>query len=344
MLPEIVPLDHAGPLATRVRAELDRKTKPTGSLGRLETLALQLALIQQTERPRTDRVDVLVFAADHGVVAEGVSPYPQAVTGQMVANFVAGGAAISVLARQCGATLTVVDAGIAIAPAPHPALLSRRVGAGTDNLRRVPAMRAQQAHDALDAGITLARACDADLLVLGEMGIGNTTSAAALMHAMTGLPAARCVGRGTGVDDAGVARKVAVVADAVARGGLPADPVGLLAQYGGFEVGMLAGAMLGAAAARRCFIIDGFIATAAAALAARMAPHCLDYAVFAHVSAEAPHREWLHQLGADPLLDLGLRLGEGSGAMLAVPLLRAATAILAEMATFAAAGVSERPA
>ncbi|MCK7594951.1 nicotinate-nucleotide--dimethylbenzimidazole phosphoribosyltransferase [Pseudomarimonas salicorniae] len=339
----ITALDWRGPLADAVRAELDSKTKPPGSLGRLETLALQLALIQNVPRPRLDSARCLVFAADHGVAAQGVSPYPQAVTAQMVANFLAGGAAISVLAREFDCALSVVDCGVLSAqPTPHPQLLDRRLGAGTASLLEGPALSPQQVETALANGAALIDALPARAYAFGEMGIGNTTSAAALMHASTALDAAQCTGRGTGLDDPGLARKQAVVADAVARQGRSEDPRLLLSRYGGFEIATLCGAMLGAAAARSVVLVDGFIATAAAAMALRIDRALRGYLVFAHVSAEAPHARWLAELQAEPLLDLGLRLGEGSGAILGLPLLRAACALLADMATFAGAGVTER--
>jgi nicotinate-nucleotide--dimethylbenzimidazole phosphoribosyltransferase len=333
-------LDWHGPLAGTVRAELDAKTKPPGSLGKLESLALQLALIQRLARPRLEHCAAVIVAADHGIVAEGVSPYPQSVTAQMVDNFLAGGAAISVLARCLGVSLQVVDAGVATPCATHPQLLSRRIAAGSANFARGPALSTEQVDAALDAGSGLPGLINADVYVFGEMGIGNSSSAAALMLASGTLDAVDCVGRGTGLDDHGLAHKRAVIAAAVAAQGRSDDPRLLLSRYGGLEIAMIAGAMLGAAARRRAFVVDGFIATAAYAMAAAMAPALRDYAVFGHVSAESPHRRWLQQLGAEPLLDLGMRLGEGSGAVLAWPLLRAAAAILGDMASFASAGVS----
>lgn len=352
MLPRLEP---DGELARRVRHALDAKTKPPGSLGRLEALALQLALVQDRADPRMAEAHVRVFAGDHGVVAEGVSPYPQAVTAQMVANFLAGGAAISVLARQFDARLAVVDAGVASPLAAHPMLLSRRIDDGTANFAQGPAMGVAQAVAALDAGVAIGRELAAQsVLVLGEMGIGNTTSSAALMAALTGLDAAECVGRGTGVDEAGLARKVEVVRRALAVNRLDGRPseafvaaspevaLRALAAVGGFEIAMMAGAMLGAASVRVLVVVDGFIATAAAAVALAIDPALKPFLVFAHVSAEAPHARWLARLDAEPLLSLGLRLGEGSGAVLALPLLRASCALLAEMATFDSAGVSDR--
>jgi nicotinate-nucleotide--dimethylbenzimidazole phosphoribosyltransferase len=361
-LPTPPPVDLEGPLAAAVAAAWAAKTKPPGSLGMLETLGLQLALIQDRSVPRIAAAEVRVFAADHGVVAEGVSPYPQAVTAQMVANFLAGGAAISVLARHADAALRVIDAGVAADLPAHPHLLDRKIASGTANFAEGPAMSVQQRDAALAAGVAIGRGlAPQTALVLGEMGIGNTTSAAAIMAALTGLPPAACVGRGTGLDEAGVARKAGVVARALAvnrlnaggavaqghAGGVPdsaptVDALGVLAAVGGYEIAMMVGAMIGAASARAVVIVDGFIATAAAAIALAFEPALRPYLVFAHASAEAPHARWLALLGVRPLLSLDLRLGEGSGAILALPLLRAACALLAEMATFESAGVADR--
>lgn len=372
--PRIAAIAEDDGLARDALAELDRKTKPPGSLGQLEALAAQLARVQGRLRPRIEHAQVCVFAADHGVVAEGVSAFPQAVTAQMVANFLAGGAAVCVLARQFGAALTVVDAGVAAPlPAQSPQLLHRKIADGTANFARQPAMTAAQCAQALSRGIALGAALPAHgAFVPGEMGIGNTTSAAALMAALTGLDADACVGRGTGVDDAGLRRKAEAVARGVARlraqasaahasaahvsdtlaSDMPESDthahaeaardaaLRALCEVGGFEIAMMTGAMLGAAAARQVVVVDGFIATAAAAVALQLMPALRGYCVFAHVSAEAPHRRWLAQLGARPLLALDMRLGEASGALLALPLLHAAAAILCEMATFDSAGVS----
>jgi nicotinate-nucleotide--dimethylbenzimidazole phosphoribosyltransferase len=338
----ITALDWRGPLAAAVRTALDQKTKPPGSLGRLESLALQLALIQNRPEPRISRCRSVVFAADHGIAAHGVSPYPQAVTAQMVANFLAGGAAIAVLSRAFDCSLHVVDCGVLQALDAHRQLLERRLGAGSANLLDGPALTPAQVEAALENGADVINELPADVYVFGEMGIGNTTSAAALMHASTRFDAADCTGRGTGVDQAGLAHKVGCVSEAVSRQGRSDDPRELLSRFGGFEIATLCGAMLAAAAKRRLVLVDGFIATAAAAMSLRFDPAVRDYLVFAHVSAEAPHARWLAELQVEALLDLGLRLGEGSGAILGVPLLRAACAILVEMASFADAGVAER--
>lgn len=338
---EAIAVDDA--FAHGIESELAAKTKPPGSLGELETLAARIARVQRRSAPAIEHAQVLVFAGDHGIVVEGVSAYPSAVTAQMVHNFLAGGAAICVLARQFDAALTVIDAGVASALPAHPRLLDRKLGMGSANFARAHAMSEAQCLAALRAGIEIAEGLAPNgAVILGEMGIGNTTSAAALMYALTGLPAADCVGRGTGANDAMLLRKIAVIEAAVARHGVGAHALETLARFGGFEIAMMTGAMLGAAARRQIVIVDGFIATAAAAIALRLAPALHDYCVFAHVSAEAPHRRWLQWLDTRPLLDLGLRLGEGSGAILALPLLHAAAAILREMATFASAGVSAR--
>jgi nicotinate-nucleotide--dimethylbenzimidazole phosphoribosyltransferase len=325
-----------------VDAALDAKTKPPGSLGDLERLAAQIARVQRRLDPRIEHAQTLVFAGDHGVAAAGVSAYPATVTAQMVANFLAGGAAICVLSRQFGAELTVVDACVAADIDPHPRLLARKIGHGTANFAEEPAMSASACAAALRAGIVISSGYPPHgALIFGEMGIGNTTSAAALMHALTGLPVGACVGRGTGIDEAAFARKTAIIEAATAKLGADCDALEALRCFGGFEIAMMCGAMLGAGAKRQMVIVDGFIATAAAAIALALAPALRDYCVFAHVSAESPHRRWLDMLGARPLLDLNLQLGEGSGAILALPLLHAAAAILREMATFASAGISD---
>ena len=339
----IVAINGDDAFSQAIDAALDAKTKPPGSLGDLERLAAQIAQVQRRLDPRIEHAQTLVFAGDHGVAAAGVSAYPAAVTAQMVANFLAGGAAICVLSRQFGAELTVVDAGVAADLDPHPRLLARKLGYGTANFAEEAAMSASACAAALRAGIAIGSGYPPHgALIFGEMGLGNTTSAAALMHALTGLPIGACIGRGTGIDDAAFARKTAVIETAMAKLGAGSDALESLRRFGGFEIAMMCGAMLGAGAKRQLVIVDGFIATAAAAVALALAPALRDYCVFAHVSAESPHRRWLDTLGARPLLDLNLRLGEGSGAILALPLLHAAAAILREMATFASAGVSDR--
>lgn len=355
-LPSLATEEHAQ-RRRRVQARLDRKTKPTGSLGRLEALAVQLAVVLRSDTPRLHDPQLLVCAADHGLAARGVSAYPAEVTRQMLANMVAGGAAVSVLARQHGLALTVVDCGIA-GPAPvtrfaiaepaasgQPARVGRAtawLGSGTADASRSPAMTAAVAAQALDNGAALVRALPGKVLLLGEMGIGNTSSASLLMARLTGEPLERCVGRGTGLDDAGLARKLEVLGEALALHGQASSAEAALAALGGFEIATLAGAALQAAAEDRLVVVDGFITTAAVAVAAAMAPGLLERCVFAHASAESGHALWLRHLDVRPLLDLDLRLGEGSGAALAWPLIDSACRLLDEMASFESAGVSDR--
>jgi len=333
-----IPELDAGAMAA-ARAELDRKTKPRGSLGRLEELAVQLAGIHGPVEPR---FAVVVAAADHGYAEEGVSAYPAEVTRQMLSNFAAGGAAVSVLARVFEAELVVVDAGVREALG-DPVVRSVRIGAGTANATRGPAMSRDQAQASLEAGRELAGELEGVTAVaLGEMGIANTTAAAALHAALLGVPAAKVCGPGTGLDARGVRHKAEVVERALAANApLGADAVDVLAALGGFEIGLLAGLALGAAERRAAVVLDGFIVGAAALVAARIEPRVVDYMIAAHLSPELGHRLGLEALGLRPLLDLELRLGEGSGAVLALPLLRAALAILEEMASFEAAGVTD---
>jgi nicotinate-nucleotide--dimethylbenzimidazole phosphoribosyltransferase len=320
-LPRIDPADDAA--AARARAELDAKTKPRGSLGRLEDLACRLAAI----RPELGRAVVVVAAADHGVAAEGVSAYPQEVTRQMLANFAGGGAAVSVLARLADADVRVVDVG---------------VGRPTATIAVGPAMSRAAAESLVADGIALARELDAGIVALGEMGIANSTVASALAAALLPADPARVCGRGTGLDDAGVAHKVDVVRRALAANPVDrADPLGVLAALGGSEIAFLTGLALGCAAERTIVLLDGFISSTAALVAARLAPAARDAMVAAHRSPEPGHALVLEALELEPLLDLGLRLGEGSGAALALPLLRAAWAIRSEMATFESAGVTD---
>ena len=339
----IANLDDAA-LRTRVQHLLDQKTKPLHSLGRIESLALQLALIQGREQPRLGAPQMLVCAADHGIAARGVSAYPSDVTWQMVENFLAGGAAVSVLARQHGIALTVADCGVRHDFAPRPGLVVTKAAAGTQDCTQGPAMTRAQCEAALAHGAAIVKSLPGNALLLGEMGIGNTSAAALLMARFTGLPIERCAGRGTGLDDAGFARKLAVLREALALHAAVREPLDLLAALGGLEIATLAGAMLQAAHERRVIVIDGFIVGAALLAAHAMQPLVLQYCVFAHCSAEAGHALMLDHLGAEPLLALGLRLGEGSGAALAWPLLESACRILAEMASFESAGVSNKEA
>lgn len=342
--PELPPTDDA-PLRQHVQAILDGKTKPQGALGRLESLALQLAMIQRTPMPRLRAPQLVVFAADHGIAARGVSAYPAEVTHQMVLNFLAGGAAITVLARQHGLALTVVDCGVAGTFAPHPMLVQARVpGAeqGSADSSRGPAMSVEQCRGAIEQGRQLVARLPGNVLLLGEMGISNTSAAALLMSRLSGAPLAACTGRGTGLDDAGLARKRRVLEEALAANPQATTALQVLAALGGLEIATMVGAVQQAAAGRRVIVVDGFITTAAVAVAAALQPPVLDYCVFSHCSQETGHARWLQYLGAQPLLDLGLRLGEGSGAALAWPLLESACRLLAEMASFESAGVSQR--
>ncbi|HNF62410.1 MAG TPA: nicotinate-nucleotide--dimethylbenzimidazole phosphoribosyltransferase [Rhodocyclaceae bacterium] len=330
-------------LAPALQQRIDTKTKPLGALGRLEALALQIGLIQQTLEPELRQPHVMVFAGDHGAARAGVSAYPQDVTWQMVENFLAGGAAINVFARQAGMGLSVVDAGVAHDFGPRPGLIAAKVAPGTANYLEAPAMDAAQRNAALAHGRELAlglAGTGCNVVGFGEMGIGNTAAASLLTHCLTGADLATVIGRGTGLDDAGLARKRELLARAVARGGRPADPLEALAQYGGFEIAMMAGAMLGAAEARMVLLIDGFIVTSALLVAHALAPAVLDYCVFAHRSQEPGHAVQFDHLGAEPLVQLDLRLGEGTGAALAYPLVQAAVNFLNEMASFESAGVS----
>jgi nicotinate-nucleotide--dimethylbenzimidazole phosphoribosyltransferase len=340
-LPSIAPIDDAA-LAQRLQQRLDRKTKPTGSLGRIESLALQLGLVQRSEAPRLEQPQMLVFAGDHGLAARGVSAFPSDVTWQMVENFLAGGAAVSVLARQHGLALTVVDAGVAHDFAPRAGLIDRKVARGTADALAGPAMSEAQCQQALAAGMAVVHELPGNAVLLGEMGIGNSSSASLLLARLSGQPIDACVGRGTGLDDAGLARKRAVLAQVLERHAGATQPLEVLAAFGGFEVAMLAGAALQAAAERRVVVVDGFIASAAVLVATQLAPALAGYCVLAHRSAEPGHALMVRELGGEPLLDLGLRLGEGSGAALAWPLLDSAVRVLAEMASFESAGVSDR--
>ena len=393
-----------------IRQAIDAKTKPPGSLGRVEALAARIARIQGTLTPRLRRCRLTLFAGDHGVASEGVSAYPQAVTRQMVANFLAGGAAANVFARANGVEIAVVDAGVAGDPLDAPGLVSRRIAPGTRNLAIEPAMTREQYETALRAGAELdagrgtgasaeagvrtedeseagagpetrtaaeartgngtsvgARPGDGtigdaeahaeahagagigdgdgtwfDAAAFGEMGIANTSSATLIAHKLIGAPLDALTGRGTGLDDDGLARKLRVLARAADRTANRLEPGDALREYGGFEIAMMAGAMIGAAHTRAVVIVDGFIASAAALAAVRLAPALTDYLVFAHRSAEPGHDVVLDALGASPLLDLGMRLGEGTGALLAWPILRSAAAMLSDMASFESAGVSGR--
>jgi nicotinate-nucleotide--dimethylbenzimidazole phosphoribosyltransferase len=330
-------------LSAELQARIDNKTKPLGSLGRLEDIALRIGLVQNTLTPKLTRPVIMVFAGDHGIVGEGVSPFPQEVTQQMVQNFLAGGAGINVFARQNNIALRIIDAGVNH-ELEHPQLVTAKVAKGTANFLHTPAMSIEQCEQALLRGAELAGAeirQGSNVLGFGEMGIGNTSAASALMSLLCELPADKCVGRGAGLDDKGHTHKLAVIQQAISKHEIDInDPLQVLATFGGFEIAMMAGAMLGAAEQKTILLIDGFIATAALLAASRIAPQVLDYCIFAHCSDESGHSLLLQQLQAKPLLNLGLRLGEGTGAALAYPLVQAAVNFLNQMASFQSAKVS----
>jgi nicotinate-nucleotide--dimethylbenzimidazole phosphoribosyltransferase len=339
----ITPVDEA--IRTTAYRRLDSLTKPQGSLGRLEQLAAQVCAIQRTLEIGIRQPTGIVFAADHGAAQSGVSAYPREVTAQMVANFLGGGAAISVLARLEDIQLWIVDAGVAADCVAHDRLIDAKIRRGTRNFIEEPAMTPAECSQALQHGrdvLPRVMPVASNVLVLGEMGIGNTASAALLMHGLTHQPLAECVGRGTGLDDAGLARKRELLGKALARRDSPRGPLEWLTEYGGYEIAMLAGVVLAAAARGVLILVDGFTVTVATAIAASFDPQVLGYCVFSHCSAEHGHRTLLEQLRVQPLLDLGMRLGEGSGAATALPIVRAAAALFTQMATFENAGVSNR--
>ncbi|MCO5355912.1 nicotinate-nucleotide--dimethylbenzimidazole phosphoribosyltransferase [Acidovorax kalamii] len=348
-VPAIADISDA-PLTARLQHLLDNKTKPLGSLGRLEALALGIGQVLGTEAPALLQPQMLVCAGDHGLAAKGVSAFPSDVTWQMVENFLAGGAAVSVLARQHGLQLTVVDCGVARPIAQRetapgaPRLLVHKVAPGTADASVGPAMTAEQCAQAIANGMEVVRGLPGNALLLGEMGIGNTSVASLLLARLAGLPLAEVTGAGTGLDAAGIERKRAVLQQALDTNADATTPLAALAALGGYEVATLVGAVLQAAAERRVIVVDGFITSAAVLVASRLKPAVLQRCVFAHRSGERGHALMLAQMQAEPLLDLGLRLGEGSGAALAWPLLQSACAVLAEMASFESAGVATQTA
>ena len=343
-------LERIGPgdasAMSRAEARQSNLTKPPGSLGRLEEISIKLAGIFGTERPSIGGKTVIIAAGDHGVVAQGVTAYPQEVTAQMVLNFLAGGAAISVMCRHLGIQQVIVDAGVAADLPEHPDLRSLKMGRGTNDISQGPAMTREQAEQCLEAGINLAVETiesGVDLVATGDMGIGNTTPSSAITAAVTRLDPQETTGEGTGRNSEELQHKVGVVRTALAVNSPdPSDGVGLLTKVGGFEIGVLAGVVLGTAMMRRPVVVDGFISSAGALIANAISPAANDYMFGSHVSAERGHRAALASLGLTPLFDLGMRLGEGTGAALAMPIVEAAAATLSEMATFAEAGVSDR--
>lgn len=342
IIPEIPELDRAAAeLARERQAQL---TKPAGSLGQLEEISIQLAGISGRSRPSIPRKGVFIMAADHGVCREGVSAYPAEVTPQMVLNFLHGGAAINVLARQAGARVVIVDIGVASEFADLPGLVRRKVALGTQNMAQGPAMTREQAEQAIQVGIEVVqKEIDAglDIAATGDMGIGNTTASSAIAAVFTGLPVAQLTGRGTGIDAAGLARKVAIIERALeVNRPDPSDALDVLSKVGGLEIAGLAGVIIGSAARRVPVVVDGFISGAAALVAAELVPAVKPYMIAAHQSVEIGHRAILERLGLRPLINLDLRLGEGTGSALAFHLIEGAARILDEMATFAEAGVS----
>ncbi len=334
-------------LAAKLQHTLDHKTKPLGALGQLESLAIQLGLIQQSEMVSLKQPQIVVFAGDHGIVDEGVSAYPQAVTAQMVANMLGSpgkkcGAGVNVLAHQHNFNLTVVDAGVACVLPDHPQLLQLKIAPSTRNCTLAPAMSDLQGVAALQAGMDVVRHLAGNVVAFGEMGIGNTSSAALILSLFTPIPIENCAGRGTGLSDEQMKKKIYALTRARRRHQGVKKPFEILCAVGGFEIAMMTGAMLQAAAERRVILVDGFIAGAAALVAVGLSPAVKDYMVFCHVGAEFGHQAMLKALAALPLLDLGLRLGEGTGALLAWPLVVSSARLLNEMASFESAGVSQK--
>jgi len=329
----VAPLDAA--LGAALQAKADGLAKPLASLGRLEALAVRIGQIQGRLDPQMDQVRAYVFAGDHGFANAGASAYPASVTAAMAATFLAGKASVNALARSAKVDVRVVDAGIDAVLAPHPLLIEAKVRRGSRNAAEEPALTADEVNLALDRGAALAAEAAAegmDGVIPGEMGIGNSTSAALLMHRLTEVSLTDCLGAGAGQDEAGMARKTALAERAAARTSAK-DPFQVLCEFGGLEIAMMAGFVIGAAALRRVVIVDGFISSAAALVAVRLRPEILPYCIFAHTSAERGHRRLLEALGGEALLDLGMRLGEGSGAVLSVPILRSAAALIRETAS-----------
>jgi len=342
-----VPLDfvispRSEKLSSLLQTKIHQKTKPKGALGQLEALALQIGLIQDTLTPSLNKPCIMIFAGDHGVVESGVSVYPQTVTAQMVANFLSGGAAISVFARQHHLELLIVDAGVNTDLESHPKLIDAKIGKGTNNFLTHPAMTTTACTKAMQAGAELVfqqQTNGCNCIGFGEMGIGNTSSAALLMHCLTAMPLAQCVGRGTGLNDEQLQNKLRVLQQALNQHKNINEPLDALTTFGGFEIAMMVGAYLKAAEGGMLIMVDGFIASTALLVASKLYPQVLEFCVFSHVSSEQGHQALLNQFNARPLLNLDLRLGEGSGIALAYPLLQSAVVFLNEMATFAEAGV-----
>ncbi|PID58792.1 nicotinate-nucleotide--dimethylbenzimidazole phosphoribosyltransferase [candidate division KSB3 bacterium] len=331
-------------IVPQLQQKIDAKTKPPGSLGKLERLARKIGHIQNTLTPELHKPTVLVFAGDHGVAAEGVSAFPQEVTQQMVANFLTGGAAINVFARQHNMDLFVIDAGVHGELPQHPQLLPRKVAFGTKNFRYEPAMTAEQCEEAVTHGAELVRDLKqqgCNIIICGEMGIANSSSASLLLSLLGNIPITKCVGPGTGLTASGVKHKVEILQESITANPIDAgNPFAVLTTFGGFEIAMMCGAYLQAAAERMVILVDGFISSSALLTASRLYPDILDYCVFGHLSDEPGHQSMLELMHAEPLLRMDLRLGEGTGAVLAYPLVESALKFLDEMASFESAGVS----
>lgn len=339
IIPSITDLSTS-PWAARLQHKLDNKTKPKGSLGRLETLAIQIGCVLGTDTPELHSPQLVVFAGDHGLAQHGVSAYPSDVTWQMVSNFLRGGAAVSVLAKQYGIQLHVADCGVNHVFESAEGLLNYKIAMGTADVLQGPAMHPEQCQRALQNGQHIVNHLQGNALLLGEMGIGNTSAASLIMARLTQTPIEQCTGAGTGLDCAGIERKQTILAQALTANPNAHSPLDVLAAFGGFEIATMVGAVLQAAASNRIIVVDGFIATAVILVAAALQPLVLQRCIFAHRSGEQGHTRMLNALGAQPVLDLQLRLGEGSGAALAWPLLQSACAIVRNMASFESAGVS----
>ena len=325
--------------------KMDNKTKPLGSLGRLEEIAQKVGLIQQTATPQLTHPNIVVISGDHGIANEGVSPFPQEVTRQMVINFVRGGAAINVFAKQNGIEIKIVDAGVKgdFEDAMKNKIIHAKIANGTNSFLKDPAMSTEQCHEAIQKGADITDDCFSEgcnIIGFGEMGIGNTSSSAMLMHLITGESLETCVGKGTGLDPKGVSKKRAILSEALKNYKQDGAPLDILAYFGGFELAMMVGAFLQAAKHRMTILVDGFNVTAALLVAHQVEPHVTDYCIFAHQSGEKGHRKMLEYLEVQPLLNLNMRLGEGTGAALAYPLVEAAVHSLNQMASFEDAGVS----
>ena len=347
-LPILQDISNAA-FTAKLQHKIDNKTKPLGSLGQLESLALQLGQILGTESPKLDQPQMLVFAGDHGLTVRGVSAFPSDVTWQMVENFIAGGACVSVLAKANNISLNVVDCGVNhefldVSKTPRAGLLNAKIAHGTVDSSNAAAMTAAQCQQAIENGMTIVKNLPGNAILLGEMGIGNTSAASLILSRLQGLDIADCTGAGTGLDGAGVDRKTAVLREVLAFHAGVTAPLDVMAAFGGFEMATMLGAVFQAAAERRVIVVDGFITTAVILVAHALQPTVLQRCVFAHRSGERGHGLMLEKLNSEPLLDMGLRLGEGSGAALAWPLLLAACAVLREMASFESAGVSEKSA